>query len=455
MAKRKEQKPMYFRSLEVQNVRCFGEIQKLDLTNSDGLLAPWTMMLGDNGVGKTTLLQCLTWMRTVEDPKKRKKKGKVAIKPIMDDLVENTEYERLLRTGTNLKSIVRAQLTNGVNLNNEVPTSDKIIIHGMKLEKIDGDIETIEPFGVYLPEFNEPNLFAYSASRHMAVKNLEKPELHDPVSNMFSESADLYDAEQVLLDLDHNALKEGGSGPNSALLQHLKILLVDLLPDIEDPSCIDIVGRQTITRTEGGVRIHTPYGHVPLSALSLGYKTMLAWAVDLAIRLLRKFPNSTSPLDEPAVVLIDEIDLHLHPKWQRTVRIFLTKHFPKTQFICTAHSPLMAQSSENENLAVLKRTGDEISIINSPSTIDGWRVDQILTSELFGVPDPRSADKESLIEERRKILNKKRKSSKDKARLIELDETISKFRVTEIESDQEALNLIRRTAELIKKENEK
>ena len=58
---------IYFSSLELENVRCFGEQrQTLELTdNAKGQPAQWTLLLGDNGVGKTTLLQCLAWMRPV------------------------------------------------------------------------------------------------------------------------------------------------------------------------------------------------------------------------------------------------------------------------------------------------------------------------------------------------------------------------------------------------------
>ena len=65
MAKSPNQPPIYFTSLELENVRCFGERQILDLTDNEGKLAQWTILLGDNGVGKTTLLQCLAWMRPV------------------------------------------------------------------------------------------------------------------------------------------------------------------------------------------------------------------------------------------------------------------------------------------------------------------------------------------------------------------------------------------------------
>src|ERR1700749_3080882 len=57
--------PIYFMSLELENVRCFGEKQVLDISDGNGNPAQWTLLLGDNGVGKSTILQCLAWMRPV------------------------------------------------------------------------------------------------------------------------------------------------------------------------------------------------------------------------------------------------------------------------------------------------------------------------------------------------------------------------------------------------------
>src|ERR1051326_2947387 len=65
MAKPESTSLIYFTSLELDSVRCFGRPQRLDLTDATGNPAQWTLLLGDNGVGKTTLLQCLSWMRPV------------------------------------------------------------------------------------------------------------------------------------------------------------------------------------------------------------------------------------------------------------------------------------------------------------------------------------------------------------------------------------------------------
>ena len=81
--------------------------------------------------------------------------------------------------------------------------------------------------------------------------------------------------------------------------------------------------------------------------LSDGYKTLLSLVIDLAIRMALANPEAEKPLESGAVVLIDEVDLHLHPEWQRRVVGDLLRTFPKTQFLLTTHSPFIIESVNN------------------------------------------------------------------------------------------------------------
>ena len=92
---------VYFKSLSLTNVRSFGETQQLDMTDADGRPAQWTLILGDNGVGKTTLLQCLASMRPV--PAVPDEEHASASKPasVVPALLqrENSELVALARVG--------------------------------------------------------------------------------------------------------------------------------------------------------------------------------------------------------------------------------------------------------------------------------------------------------------------------------------------------------------------
>lgn len=95
-----------------------------------------------------------------------------------------------------------------------------------------------------------------------------------------------------------------------------------------------------------------------IGQLSDGEKNMIALIGDIARRLTIGNPNSEDPLKESGVVLIDEIDLHLHPKWQRIVAGKITEVFPNCQFIITSHSPQVISHIKPESVFVLRNDSD-------------------------------------------------------------------------------------------------
>ena len=94
--------------------------------------------------------------------------------------------------------------------------------------------------------------------------------------------------------------------------------------------------------------------------LSDGERGMLALVLDLARRLSQANPSLDDPLSEGhALVLIDELDLHLHPKWQRQIVHKLTKTFPRCQFIATTHSPQVIGEVPHERIQIIS-DGDKV-----------------------------------------------------------------------------------------------
>ena len=448
---------IYFRSLELENVRCFGEPQVLQLADNQGRPARWTLLLGDNGVGKTTLLQCLAWMRPVPFGALKGDKPK-KIQPALTD-EENEVFNSILRAGNEVTLNLKATLTIDQSLDgtdkrqsaqepgvNRIETGismdgkdSKLQTHRLKTNRVVGKFDDLT--------LVEPILFAYGAARHMGKSNLDNKELDDPLASLFSDSVELYDAEERLLELDYLALK---NERHEKRLQKIKQVFAAILPDVTGEGGVQILGPKAMGYfgESGGVRFTTPYGDVPLSGLSLGYQTTLAWVLDLAIRLNECYPESDNPLTEPAIVIVDEIDLHLHPRWQRQIVAYLTQHFPNTQFIATAHSPLMVQSVTNANLVVLQQKEGQVVIENRPHFVEGWRADQILTSELFGVHS-RSPRIEKLINERYKLLDKQKRTQLEEQRLQALDEELDNL-PTGSHEDNKAMEIIRRAATLIR-----
>ncbi|ECH3535018.1 AAA family ATPase, partial [Salmonella enterica] len=96
--------------------------------------------------------------------------------------------------------------------------------------------------------------------------------------------------------------------------------------------------------------------NVSLSVLQLsqGEKSILALIADIARRLTLLNPNSVNPLNGTGVVLIDEIDLHLHPSWQQNIIPRLERTFKNIQFIVTTHSPQVCHTIDSQNIWLLK-----------------------------------------------------------------------------------------------------
>jgi len=124
-----------------------------------------------------------------------------------------------------------------------------------------------------------------------------------------------------------------------------------------------------------------------VNQLSGGELNLIAMIGDLARRMAIANPDSTKPLLGSGIVLIDEIDLHLHPKWQRMIVPKLRYVFPNCQFIISTHSPHVITHVEPESLFLLKQTDLGI-VTEKPSGSYGKNVDRVL-EDLMGLKTTR------------------------------------------------------------------
>jgi predicted ATP-binding protein involved in virulence len=296
-----------------------------------------------------------------------------------------------------------------------------------------------------------PTCFAYSVDRRLnPLPSLQQPQFMDTADGLFLETSSTGDAEGWLLRLDYASSKTSRmQGRQKQRLEMVKDALIKVLPgDVSEIRFDASSGFRPTPKAE----FKTPYGWVPLRQLGYGYRAMIAWVVDLAARMVECYPDSRDPLAGPAVVLVDEIDLHLHPKWQRKVIGYLTDRFRNTQFIVTSHSPLTVQSAANANIVVLRHEGDHVVIKNDPETLRGWRVDQVLTSELFGLETARPPDMEELLRRRKEILSKPRLTKADQKVLEEINDQIGPIAPGEsFDEAKKTMDLIERSIELVKK----
>ncbi len=130
--------------------------------------------------------------------------------------------------------------------------------------------------------------------------------------------------------------------------------------------------------------------------LSDGEKCLLAMVGDLARRLAIANPSLEQPLEGEGIVLIDEIELHLHPKWQREIIPKLTQTFPHCQFIVTTHSPQVISHVQPENVYILNSKNDDI-IIQHPESSYGRDSNQIL-EDIMGTSERPQIIKDKILE---------------------------------------------------------
>lgn len=454
---------IYFNSIELENVRCFGQRQRLDLSDESGKPVQWTLILGDNGVGKTTLLQCLAWMRPTlsfyfeERITEDYIEEYFSIEPALNN-EENEILDSLVRVGAHVSVNIEAELSIGQNFGDEGVNTRSFTTEA-KMEGENGRLTKLQQEGRYSSLSREYEdsiadlaIFAYGAARRPGTVKFERGLRSDALASLFRDSAELYDAEEILLNLDYRAVKPG-EPQDVERLHRVKQVLAAILPDIDRTENIQILGPAVFGSSSepSGVRFQTPYGLVPLSALSLGYQTTLTWIVDLALRLFEHYPESPEPLSEPGIVLIDNIDLHLHPRWQRCVMENLTACFPAVQFIATAHSPVIIQAAEGAVIAVLRKQDGQVIIERNSQSVTDWRADQILASALFGIPSRRKAIEE-LTKERNELLEKLDRTQAEEDRLNELIQRLDSLRTAEDPEDQAAMDLIRSIAASLKEE---
>lgn len=131
---------------------------------------------------------------------------------------------------------------------------------------------------------------------------------------------------------------------------------------------------------------------LPFRALSDGYRAYIGWIGDMLFHLCMGASSGAKLVETRGVVLIDEIDLHLHPEWQRVVLPTLSAALPNVQFIVTTHSPLVVGSLEAANLFLLVEEDGASVMKRLPEQVYGRSAEQILLSPYFGLASTRASD---------------------------------------------------------------
>ena len=224
------------------------------------------------------------------------------------------------------------------------------------------------------------NLFAYGANRN---NNCQMKEDESGYLTIFNPSWDLKNPIEWLKYLDHS---EKSGKTNIVSVEAAKKLLQELLnSDVQ----IDITP-ETVTFKEKG-------SLVTFEQLSAGYKGVITIIADLLVRLSENQPQVTNISEFKGIVLIDEVELHLHPKWKYNFVKRLRDIFPNIQFIMTTHSPtvLLGASKEAVFYKIYKEDG-EVKISNQMPN-EGYTNNSLISSPLFDLGTITSRDYDKTI----------------------------------------------------------
>ncbi len=172
---------------------------------------------------------------------------------------------------------------------------------------------------------------------------------------------------------------------------------------------------------------------VPFAALSDGFRAYIGWIADLLHHVCMGCPSGKKLVENRGVVMVDEIDLHIHPEWQRTAIPRIAKALPKLQFIFTTHSPIVVGTLEAANLFYVRTPVRGASRIErSEVEMYGLSADQILRSAVFGLESTRSP---AFVGELRDA--SQRASSGEPGAAVELMRKIARGSAADIFDDEE------------------
>lgn len=140
---------------------------------------------------------------------------------------------------------------------------------------------------------------------------------------------------------------------------------------------------QLVNDRRSGICVFAQGQLTPVGQLSEGYRSVFAMVADICRTLLEHWSNLETA---HGVVLIDEIETHLHPRWKMRVMSSLRKTFPRVQFVVTTHDPLCVRGMDDGEVVVLARNEEGgITTLADLPRVSGMRAEQLLTSEYFGL----------------------------------------------------------------------
>lgn len=370
---RERARTRYIESVVLRNVGIHENLT-VSMHGAETTSAPWIVLLGENGVGKSTLLKAIGFALAGQSQWGR-------LGPFAEGLLPYREGAE------------------GKVAEIEVWLSDGEIIH----LRIDASEQAMGGTA------SDPKVFVlgFGATRLPPSPRHEPPE--EPsylrLLNLFDPFSPLGDAGRWLHGLKPVQFERAGRTLRSLL---------------------DLPETVVFEKHKGSACLKEEDTFTPIERLSDGYQTIIGVGCDIMSVLLQ----ADMPVElAEGIVLVDEIGNHLHPSWRMRIVPALKKAFPRVQFIVTTHEPLCLRGLDNNEVAVLRKEDGQVELLADLPPIKGLLVDQILSSQYFGMRSTVDPEFEESLERYYELVAKKQRTPAEEAELAELEPTMDRVRL--------------------------
>ncbi|MGB4497388.1 MAG: AAA family ATPase [Methylococcaceae bacterium] len=412
---------MKLKNIQITNFRCFDSLS-IDLDEQ------LTVIVAENGSGKTAILDAIaTGMGTLlthlpqisgKDLKitDLKFSNKIA-KPFMRITLETYDGIKWDRTRKRDNSVTTKKLIpNGIGTKRLLDFVDKNIT-----DPFNNDQAFVMPVIIYYgtgrgvfvpPKRSSPfkKEFQRFESLDMALEGTAR---FNDLFRWFDSTEDR-ERRGMVQWRDKDFWRKVGTDQSLPELRAVRKAIENMMPSFSKPRVDIRPWRFVIDWEKDGIK-----QTYRIEQLSDGYRMTLAMVMDIARRMAQANPDSENILESEAIVLIDEVDLHLHPKWQQTILPDLMRTFPNTQFIVTTHSPQVISTVAGHQIRILA----DNQVIAGEAGTQGAEASRIL-KDVFGVESrPQNLEIVKKLNSYLELIDKDEWDTKDALKLRqELDE---------------------------------
>ena len=336
-----QRKTVKIEKVSIRNIKCFNSIV-IDFDSDSNI----DLIIGVNARGKTTILQLIS----------------LALCNIKS-MPFPYSWKKVVKTDCEVGTFELGILLDGqsVNFKFEIDQNDSITCVAGATE-----LQSIQ---------DKFLLFAYGANRYVKLEDPRPNKQVEGIATLFGENG---------------YLKHIKASENFALVRasdnfdKIKALINQVLEKTDDKLIMQLSNYDS-NSMYFNTRLK-PEQEIPIEGLSEGYKSTIVWLFDMMLRIVEKGGDLGNAHIMTGIILLDEVDLHLHPRWQQTILPSVRAVFPNMQFIVSSHSLFVAQSITDESVISLEWENDQVVV--QKKDMSSERSFSAIARELFNVQSP-------------------------------------------------------------------